>query len=217
MLFAVIGDTPGSAFLGCREACAQSLPWRPIEEHRPEDRRVCETWRWHGAGEPEGGDYPVGGRPDIVALASPRDAVAGGPGGLYALRRDGIVLIRPATADAAPWSVAGRGPAGARALAATSDHFFVLDEHGLILSCPQGQLAHGSWREIDHDSGLVALTGMSGRLYAVDGAGTVLTRSPAAGGTWRPVGDAGGCTVLACRAGILYGSSPGLPTRRVGP
>ncbi|HXP18632.1 MAG TPA: N,N-dimethylformamidase beta subunit family domain-containing protein [Streptosporangiaceae bacterium] len=193
-LYAVVGDTPGTPFLRCREACAQNLPWRPIEEHRPEDRPV-----------------------DIVALASPRDAVAGAPGGLYALHQDGIVLIRTATPDPAPWSLAGKCPAGARALAAANDHFFVLDVHGVIWSCPQGQLANGSWHEIDRNTGLVTMTGMNGRLYAADDAGRLLTRSPGPADTWRPAGDAGGCTVLTGHAGNLYGASPGLPLRRLVP
>jgi hypothetical protein len=189
VLYAVVGDTPGAAFLGCREACAQNLPWRPAGQRRP-----------------------CGG---IVALAAPRDAVAGVPGGLYALHRDGVVLMRPATTGTAPWSQAGKSPAGARALAATSDQFFVLDEHGVIWSCPQGQLANGSWHTTGHESDLVALTGMNGRLYAVNRAGRLLTRTTAPADRWRPAGDADGCVVLAGHAGILYGAGPGLPLRRL--
>lgn len=188
MLYAVVGGTPGPAFLGCREACAQNLPWRPVREHRPET-----------------------GYRGIVALAAPRDAVAGAPQGLYALHQDGIVLMRPATTGPAPWSMAGKAPAGARALAAANDHFFLLDEDGVIWGCPQGQLANGEWHRAGRRRGLVALTGMNGRLYGVDGAGRLLTRTPAPGGTWRPVGDAGGCAVLAGRAGVLWRAGPGLP------
>jgi len=196
VLYAVVGDTPGApgpALLGCREACAQNLPWRPAGDH--------------GTGR------------GIVALAAPRDAVPGAPGGLYALHQDGTVLYRPATAGAAPWSQAGKAPAGARALAAASDHFFVLDRDGALWSCPQGKLANGDWQESGRSPGrgLIALTGMSGRLYAVDGAGRLLTRTPAPGDFWRHAGDGGGCTVLAGHAGTLYGAGPGLPLRRMTP
>jgi hypothetical protein len=190
MLYAVVGDRPESTFLGCRDACAQNLPWRPLEE--------CDCR-------------------DIVALASPRDAVPGAPGGLYALHRNGAVLLRFASPDPAPWSVVGKCPPEARALAAASDHFFVLAGHGVIWRCPRGQLADDSWDEFDRDATLATLTGMNGRLYAVDGAGKLLTRSTAPADAWRPLGDAGGCTVLAGHAGVIYGASPVLPLRRLVP
>jgi hypothetical protein len=208
MLYAVVGDRPESSFLRCREACAQNLPWRPVGRHQPQVLGLGAAWVGHGAHEPGSG---------IVALASPRDAVAGAPGGLYALHQDGAVLARSATPGPAPWSVAGKCPPGARALAAASDHFFVLDEHGVIWRCRREQLAGGSWHEFDRDSGLATLTGMNGRLYAVDGAGKLVTRSTLPADAWRPLGDAGGCTVLAGHAGIIYGASPVLPLRRAVP
>ncbi len=83
-LYAVLAARgPAGPVLGTREACGQALPWRPI-----------------------------GGAADLVALAAPRDAVAGAPGGLYALRRDGAVLRRPVGPATAPWALAGAGPPG---------------------------------------------------------------------------------------------------------
>jgi hypothetical protein len=199
VLYAVVGDAPGQTYLGCREACGQNLPWRPAGEHRADE---------HGADE----QGPSGG---IVALAVPRDAVAGAPAGLYALHRDGVVLARPATPGAAAWSEMGKGPPGGISMAAAGDHFFVLDGQGGIWSCPQGQLQVSSWHKIGQHGGLIALTGMNGRLFAADRAGRLLTRTPAPGGTWRPAGGAGGCTVLAGRSGVLYGASPGRPLSRM--
>ncbi len=189
MLYAVVGDPP-DLFLACREACAQNLPWHPISGAN------CA---------------------DIVALASPRDAVAGAPGGIYALHADGTVLRRPATQDAAHWSVAGKCPPAARALAAASDQLFVLDDHGTIWRCAREQLADACWDKTDAVSGLRTLTAMNGRLYAVDGAGLLLTRSTTPADGWQPVGDGGGCTVLAGHAGFLYGTSPARPLQRIVP
>jgi hypothetical protein len=78
-------------------------------------------------------------------------------------------------------------------------------------------LASGGWHEFDQHSGLVTLTGMNGRLYAVDEAGRLLTRTTAPAQPWQPIGDGGGCTVLAGHAGILYGASPILPLRQLVP
>jgi hypothetical protein len=110
-LYAVLRDPRHGRVLGTREACGQAMPWRL-------------------AGDAAG----------LVALASPRDAVAGGPGGLYALHHDGVVLMRPASPQAAPWTRVGDCPPQPRALAVANNHFFVLDHDGVIWSRPQGEI-----------------------------------------------------------------------------
>ncbi len=190
-LYAVVGSRAESAFLGYREACAQNLPWHPVA----------------GSGSGLG----------IVALASPRDAVADAPAGLYALHEDGTVLARPAICAAAPWYEAGKAPPDARALATATDQFFVLDGQGVIWSCPRTALAAGDWTEFDGNGDLETLVGMNGRLYAIDGHGRLLSRSLVPAETWHPVAYADGCIVLAGHAGMLYGAAPTRPLRRMTP
>jgi hypothetical protein len=195
-LYAIVGDAPESAFLGYREACAQNLSWRPVADADPADSRLA-----------------------IVALASPRDAVAGAPAGLYALSADGALLARPATAEAAQWVPMGKTPADSRALAVASDQFFVLDGQGVIWRCPRTVLALGrdDWTEFDRHGDLKTLTGMNGRLYGIDGHGDLLSRSLIPAVTWWPVGEATGCTVLAGHAGLIYAAGPALPLLRISP
>ena len=195
-LYAIVGDDPESAFLGYREACAQNLHWLPVADAGPPDSTLA-----------------------IVCLASPRDAVAGAPGGLYALSAEGVLLARPATAEAAQWRPVGKVPAGSRALAVASDQFFVLDGQGVIWGCPRTALAFGreDWTEFDRHGDVNALTGMNGRLYAIDCRGDLLSRSLIPADTWQPVGQATGCTVLTGHAGFIYAAGPALPLGRVAP
>jgi hypothetical protein len=154
-----------------------------------------------------------------MALASPRDAVAGAPVGLYALSADGALLARPARAEAAQWFPLGKAPADSCALAVASDQLFVLDGQGVIWRCPRMALALGreDWTEFDRHGALKTLTGMNGRLYAIDGGERLLSRSLIPADTWQPVGEAAGCTVLTGHAGLIYASGPALPLRRITP
>jgi hypothetical protein len=185
------GGAPESAFLGYREACAQNLPWRPVAD--------------------------LGSVPSIIALASPRDAVAGAPAGLSAFSPDGALLARPATVDAAQWQLVGKAPAGSGALAVAGDLFFVLDELGVIWTCSRTALGREDWTEFDRHGGLKTLAGLNGRLYAIDGSERLLSRSLVPADTWRPVGEATGCTVLTGHAGLIYAAGPTLPLRRLAP
>jgi hypothetical protein len=190
-LYALVGDSLESSVLGFREACAQNLRWHPVA-----------------------GAAPV---PGIIALASPRDAVARAPAGLYALSADGVLLARPAISEAAQWDVVGKGPGDSRALAVASDQFLVLDDHGVIWACSRTALGREDWTEFDDHGDLKALTGMNGRLYAIDGRERLLSRSLAAADSWQPIGVAADCTVIAGHAGIIYSTGPDLSLRRLAP
>jgi N,N-dimethylformamidase beta subunit-like, C-terminal len=186
-LYAVLADHDQGQFLGTREACWQAMPWR-------------------AAGDAAG----------IVALASPRDALAGAPGGLYALHRDGIVLTRPASPEAAPWTRVGTCPPRPRCLAVANNHFFVLDQDGTVWSLPQAEIGAGvpRWTSVENAANLITLTALNGRLIAADASGSLVGRVPAPGAGWEKLGDSGGCMVLTGHAGSLYGASPGRPLLR---
>jgi len=161
----------------------------------------------------------IGDAAGICAIAVPRDAVAGGPRGIYALRADGAVLFRPVTTGPAGWREVGGCPASPRSLAVASDRLFALDARGAIHCCPLGQIpASGrAWELAEAGAGLTALTAINGTLVGIDSAGRLAARRPAAGSRWRACGDGAGCTVLAGHAGALYGASPGRPLRRCVP
>lgn len=197
-LFAVLGDTGGlgdtgelgGSVLAGREACAQNLPWRP----------------WASAA-------------GITAIAIPRDAVDGGPRGIYAARSDGLMLRRPLGDRDQPWLEIGRCPARARSLAVAADQLFVLDQAGAILTVPLGQVpaTAGQWAVAEEHCELIALTALNGRLVGIDKAGRLVSRLPVAGQRWSAFGSAGGCVVVAGHAGALYGAAPGQPLRRWSP
>ena len=150
----------------------------------------------------------IGTAGDVVALAAPREAVAGGPFALYAADRAGRLLIRAARPEKADWTVAGRCPPGTRALAACDGRLFALDGDGVLHGAPQGLPADGSarsWTRLEPPARLLALTAVNGRLYAVDERGVLLHRPPAPGGAWRELGPAGGSVLLAGQAGRLVG------------
>lgn len=179
-----------SGELAWREACPQNLPWRRI-----------------------------GDAAGIVALAAPRDAVAGGPRGIYALRADGAVLRRPVIVAPAPWQQVGQCPPAPRSLAVANDQLFVLDQSGAIRSAPQEAIpaCADAWSVVDLDARLSALTALNGRLIGIDAAGRLVSRLPGPGRAWQDCGHADGCVLLAGQAGALYGARPGFALRRCVP
>ena len=72
----------------------------------------------------------------------------------------------------------------------------------------------GTWTRIGRAGGIVALAGMSGRLFGIDRAGRLLVRPPSpAPADWTELGDADGCVALAGHAGRLIGTAPGRSLR----
>ncbi|GGV34858.1 hypothetical protein GCM10010495_59880 [Kitasatospora herbaricolor] len=151
---------------------------------------------------------PLGPAPGIVALAAPREAVTGGPLSLYAADDTGRLLLRPARPEAAGWTPAGHCPAGTRALAVCDGLLYALDDRGALWSAPQGLPADAEAREwtcLSPPTGLVALTAVNGRLYAVTADDVLLHRRPGTADGWQELGPAGGSVLLAGQAGRLVG------------
>jgi hypothetical protein len=168
--------------LAAREVCGQNLPWRPIEP-----------------------------APGMVALAVPREAVVGGPHGIYAASAIGRLWWRPGTTERAEWTEIDRCPPDLRALAACDGRLYAVDRSHRLWTA--GQAADRTWRLLDDAVELIAVTAMNGRLYAIDTDDTVLCRAPIPGHPWLPVGAADGVDVLTGHAGRLIGAGGGRPLR----
>ncbi|HEX4723306.1 MAG TPA: N,N-dimethylformamidase beta subunit family domain-containing protein [Pseudonocardiaceae bacterium] len=171
--------------LAAREVCAQNLVWRPIEP-----------------------------APNVVALAVPREAVVGGPHGLYAASATGVLWWRAGTTNRAAWRELDRCPAGVRSLAACDGKLYAVDRAHRLWIAEQGvdKDTARTWTESD-DTELVAVASMNGRLYAIDTADHVLCRAPLPGHPWTPIGAADGVDVLTAHAGRLIGAGGGRPLR----
>jgi hypothetical protein len=172
--------------LTVRELCAQNLTWR----------------RFGGAG-------------GIVALAAPREAVAGGPLGLYGLTQEGRLLYREADTRPGPWTEVGKAPTGSVTLATANAHLYAVDDHGAMWTAPLGGTDQ-AWEYFGPAPGVRSLAGLSGRLYALDQDGRVATRTTAPDDTWCAIGPAEpGATVLAAGSGwLVTASADGLLHRR---
>jgi hypothetical protein len=167
--------------LAAREACPQNLPWRPIEP-----------------------------APDLVTLAVPREAVAGGPHGLYATDTAGRLWWRPGTVRRAAWTELDRCPPDLRSLAAVYGRLYAVDRARRLWVA--NQAGDRTWCRLP-DPELVAIASMNGRLYAVDTNDTVLCRAPLPDHPWVSVGPADGVDVLTGHAGRLIGAGGGRPLR----
>jgi hypothetical protein len=179
-----------------RELCGQNLPWRPV------------------------------GRADgVVALAVPREAVAGGPLGIYAATAAGTLCYTDADGPYR-WQDVGRVPHGTFALAAVNAQLLAADRDGRLWTASLSYMDR-MWQECGRSGPATCLTAMNGLLYAMADGGTVLTRLPVPHAPWLPL-DAGastgtepgtGWTALAASAGRLVGASGGGPLcwREVGP
>ncbi len=143
----------------------------------------------------------AGTAPGVVAMATPREATAVHPIGLYGLTSDDrLVYDDPehgwiTLADAPPGGV-GLGMVNGELFAATADGLWQL------------QPETAGWTLIDSSGGAVALTAMNGRLYIADAAGRIRTRLPVTTpAEWTDLCDAGGCTGLTAHAGTLIGTA----------
>lgn len=196
----VVGDrlfaVLAGGVLATRELCGQNLPWRPV------------------------------GRADgVVALAVPREAVAGGPLGIYAATAAGTLCYTGATGPY-QWQDVGRVPHDTLALAAVNAQLLAATRDGLLWTAPLS-CTDRVWQECGKSGPATCLTAMNGRLYAIGDGDAVLTRLPVPHAQWLPL-DAGagtgtepgtGWTVLAAGGGRLVGASGGGPLRwrEVGP
>jgi hypothetical protein len=163
-------------------------------------RELCgQNLRWRRVGRADG----------VVALASPREAVVGGPLGLYGVTAAGRLSYADAT-EPYGWTDAGEVPEGTHALATVNGQLVAADRDGLLWTAGLSGVDR-SWQDWGKAGALLGLTAMNGRLYALADGDQIVTRLPSPHGPWRPLGPGAGCTVLAAGAGRLIGVSPAAP------
>ncbi len=120
----------------------------------------------------------LGPAPAVRALASPREATAGQPIGLYAVTTDGRLVRREPYLDAATWTEIGTA-AEVVALAASFDGLFGATASGNLVFLPFEGIATGAaWSHAGHAHQIVAMTNVNGRLYGVTSDGILWTRLP---------------------------------------
>jgi hypothetical protein len=163
--------------LHAREVSGQNLGWRPI-------------------------DTAAG----VRCLASPREASFGMGIGLYALTTDGRVVYRPPVTGPARWRDLTAAPPDAIGLASVNSCLFAVTSDGGLHLLPVELLAKGvpDWRRIGDAAGVIALTGLNGRLFALGADGMIRTREPVDGpAPWRRLCSAGDGRSLTAVAGRL--------------
>ncbi|MBR7832550.1 hypothetical protein KDL01_04730 [Actinospica durhamensis] len=145
---------------------------------------------------------------DAVAIAAPQEALDGQWQGLYVLTEGGAIHFRFATADPADWTELVGAPSGLRNLAACYAGLFAEGGDTLyyLAFADFGDGKDPEWKPLGPAPALVSLTAMTGRLFAIDEEGRVLSRLPSVGAAgWTDHGVGGGSTVLAAGSGQLLG------------
>ncbi|MEV8635032.1 N,N-dimethylformamidase beta subunit family domain-containing protein [Streptosporangium sp. NPDC051023] len=147
----------------------------------------------------------VGTAPGVVAMATPREATAVHPIGLYGLTSDDRLVYHDPDDG---WITLADAPSGGVGLGMVNGELFAANPEGLWRLGPDTS----GWSPAGSSGGAVALTAMNGRLYIADAEGRIRTRPPVATpAEWTDLCDAGGCTVLTAHAGTLIGTAPDHP------
>jgi hypothetical protein len=142
----------------------------------------------------------------VVAMATPREASATRPIGLYGLTGDNRLVYRDPGAKAS-WTILGKGPSGGVGLALVDGDLWAVTAHGGLWRLPAET---SEWTRVDDSAGAIALTALNARLHIVDPTGRIRTRPPLPTPTeWTDLCTAGDCTVLTAHAGRLIGTTPG--------
>ncbi|MEQ4721519.1 N,N-dimethylformamidase beta subunit family domain-containing protein [Nonomuraea sp. B19D2] len=146
------------------------------------------------------------GATDAIALAAPREAHGGPPAGLYGVAPDGTIRYRDPTSAPQAWQDVSRAPEGTIGLAAVDEGLFAVTSAGELWHLPIRRLDAHDWRRVGPAAGVVSLTAMNGRLFAV-AADRILVRSAERHESgWSDLGPAAGRTALAATAGRLIGA-----------
>jgi hypothetical protein len=164
-----------SGLLATRDICAQNLGWRAV-------------------------DTATG----LLTVAAPRETNVGRTVGLYGLFDDGTVAFREPLPEPTSWEPLCRAPEGTIDLAVCFESLFAVTEEGALWSLSLAALRDSdAWRRIGDAAGVVATTGLSGRLYAATANGTVKSRLCDDDSGWEDGGSAPRVTALAGYAGWL--------------
>ncbi len=147
----------------------------------------------------------IGHANDVIALASPREAMAGRSLGLYALTSDGNVWYRDPVLEDRSWVVVARLP-GAHALAASYEGLFAATHGNDLMYQGFASLSPGaSWSRVGHAINVVAMTNLNGRLFAATSDQRLWSRLPVLHEiNWEPIGPTPPLTALAGHRGRLW-------------
>jgi hypothetical protein len=142
----------------------------------------------------------------VVALASPAEAVAGRPIGLFLVTADGLLFWREPVLEEVLWQ-----PVGAAhdvvAMAAVNANLFAASRDGRLLSRPTGS-GDVAWQPIGRAEGIVTMTALNGKLYSVTSDGRLAWRPPVLRESeWIPMGEAKEVMALAGAGGRLFAAT----------
>lgn len=149
LLFAVAED--GRTLLH-REPSDQNVPWVP-----------CPP--------------APGPEPEIRCLTAPREACRPVPLALLAVGTDDHLLVRAPVPGPAPWTPAGKVPAGTTALAMCDNTLFAVTPHDDTLHHRPALHPEAPWTAVGPAGKAASLTVLNARLYAA-GPDGLLTRPP---------------------------------------
>jgi hypothetical protein len=150
----------------------------------------------------------IGHANDVIALASPREAMAGRSLGLYALTTDGTVWYRDPELDDRNWVVVSNLP-GAQALAASYEGLFAATNGNDLMYQGFGGLSSGApWFRVGHAIDVLAMTNLNGRLFAATSDQRLWSRLPVQEEIdWAEIGSTPPLSALAGSAGRLWAAT----------
>ncbi|GAA0978903.1 hypothetical protein GCM10009555_042620 [Acrocarpospora macrocephala] len=148
---------------------------------------------------------PIGWAGDVTCLDSPREAVGGLGTNLYGVTPDGVLRTRTNL-----WTDVTRTPEGTIALAVSDGTFFAATAADRLWALPFAEAGSPGWRDIGPAAGAISMSGMNGRLYALDSHGRIHARLPFTDREteWSPFGHAPGALTLTAHAGHLITVDP---------
>ncbi|WP_406099927.1 N,N-dimethylformamidase beta subunit family domain-containing protein [Streptomyces sp. NBC_01013] len=118
-----------------------------------------------------------GPAPEIRCMTAPREACNPVPLALLAVGTDDQLLVRPPVPGPAPWTAAGKVPAGTTALAMCDNTLFAVTPHDDTLHHRPALHPEAPWTALGPAGKAASLTVLNARLYAV-GPDGLLTRPP---------------------------------------
>ena len=148
----------------------------------------------------------VGNANNMVAMASPREAMGGQPLGIYGVSAEGGLWYRDAVLTDTRWTRIADA-SSILALAASHESLFAATAANDLLFMRFANLARNSpsWTRVGRANNIVAMTNLNGRLFAVDTSGTLWIRPPLLEDVpWEQFGHVHVASALAGHAGKLF-------------
>lgn len=145
----------------------------------------------------------VGGEWHLFGHANDLAGMTASDNHLIGVSDSGLYVKRHALSSDLSWDVDGRAPPGIKALAATGDHVYAIDNRDGL---HRRHLAQGAgWRRIGHAGNVAALAASKDMLFCATHSNLLCAR-PASGveQDWRQIGHANDVVTMAEAGGRLY-------------